>query len=162
MGATASYPLEVRARALALYQQELNAERVASILRVEHGDAAPTGRTVQLWVKRFREVSAKEDAHLLDEQYRVAARSYELIHDAYDWLEDQPGDIKAKHLFQFNAVGGTAMDKLHRASNEGHSQQAGVYVVVLNAQPPQDAIPFIDGQATLLPPATDAKDSQAG
>ena len=94
--------------------------RVKALMMQGHGSptiATLTGfpeRTVAHWMMRWREIAAQEgDRELLDRDYRVAIRSDELIHDAYDYIaQDETGERAAKNLIALNAVRGTAIDKL--------------------------------------------------
>ena len=96
--------------------------------------AAETGlpeRSVQIWAKRLREISPKEVPQTIrDEDLKIIGRSQELIHDAYDEIEEA-GEAK-KYLIPINAIKGTAQDKDHRASA---SRPSGTVIINFNIQP---------------------------
>ncbi len=98
------YSSETKAEVLALVRQGETADRAGAACGVP-------ARTAQLWAKRFREIAAEEgDREIIDEDYRLALRSSQLIHDAYDSIEEEGN--AAKHLIALNAIRGTAIDKL--------------------------------------------------
>ena len=136
MGASPSiYPLELRTQAIALYRQCLNASQVARELGLEE-------RTVSNWCRRFRELSTEqEDAKLLDDDYRLASDSGDLLHDALDHIKEAGPEMAVKFIMPLNAVRGTSIDKILERRKAGAPQiHTGPFMVfqeiVVNTPPP--------------------------
>ena len=114
------YSSETKVEVLALVRQGEPADRAGAACGVP-------ARTAQLWARRFREIAAEEgDREIIDEDYRLALRSSQLIHDAYDSIEEEGN--AAKHLIALNAIRGTAIDKL-LTRNRGNTR-SGSFVIV--------------------------------
>ena len=115
------YSCETKAEVLALVRQGEPADRAGAACGVP-------ARTAQLWAKRFRQIAAEEgDREIIDEDYRLALRSSQLIHDAYDSIEEEGN--AAKHLIALNAIRGTAIDKLLKRQ-PGQASQTTISVFV--------------------------------
>ena len=107
------YSVETKAQALALIEWGKPASHVAQEMGLNE-------RTVQMWAKRFREISAKEeDDRLLAEHYRIAEHAFALTHDALDELDEEPE--KRKYLVPLNIVGNTHVDKILKRQEAKHS-----------------------------------------
>ena len=114
-----TYTREEKAEALALIRTGVSARRAATELGL-------LPRTVQIWDKRFREISPEEmPRSIRDEDMRIVQRAQELIHEAFDEIEEI-GEAR-KYLIPLNAVKGTAQDKEHR-SRDG----AGTGTTIIN------------------------------
>ena len=101
-----TYDVEQKAQAIALVRAGTSATRAASLLGLPE-------RSVQLWVKDFRETSAKEGDPLLNDQsLRIAQRAGELIEVALEHIAEQGPETAHKSLFVLNALRGTGIDKL--------------------------------------------------
>ncbi len=101
-----TYDVEQKAQAIALVQSGTTSSKAATLLGLQE-------RSVQLWVKEFRETSAKEGDPLLNEQsVRIAQRAGELIEVALEHIADQGPETAHKSLFVLNAIRGTGIDKL--------------------------------------------------
>ena len=136
MGSAPSYPLEVRTQAIALYRQCLNAERVAHELNLDPS-------TVQRWTRRYRQLlPEQEDAKLLDDDYRLASDSGDLLHDALDHIKESGPEMAVKFIMPLNAVRGTSIDKiLERRKAGAPVLHAGPFMVfqeiIVQNNPPQ-------------------------
>jgi len=98
-----AYTREEKAEALALMRTGVSAQRAARELGLQP-------RTVQIWGKRFREISPEEmPQSIRDEDLKIVQRAQDLIHEAFDEIEES-GDAR-KYLIPLNAVKGTAQDK---------------------------------------------------
>ncbi len=105
MSAMASqYDTETKAQALALLELGKPASHVAQEMSIPE-------RTCQRWAMRWREMAAEEgDKILTDEDYRLAVRTSQLLHDALDQMEGK--EDLWKYLVPLNIVRGTAIDKI--------------------------------------------------
>lgn len=123
MSSVSPYPIEVRAQAIALYRLKLNCDHVAQELGLEP-------RTVQRWVRRYRQVSLTEDdAHLVNQDYAIADMAGEQILDAIEHLDTQGPDAKLKLLVPLNIVRGTSIDKIIKRSDTSKGTQIGVFII---------------------------------
>ncbi len=106
------YTRNDKAQAIALVATGVSSEKVAVELALHP-------RSVQRWVKRSREMSAKETLpdDIRAEDLALIRRSQELINDAYDDMEDT--GVSLKHLISLNAIKGTAQDKEHARKDSG-------------------------------------------
>ncbi len=101
-----TYDVEQKAQAIALVQSGTTSSKAAALLGLQE-------RSVQLWVKEFRETSAKEGDPLLNEQsVRIAQRAGELIEVALEHIAEQGPETAHKSLFVLNALRGTSVDKM--------------------------------------------------
>ena len=93
-----AYTREEKAEALALMRTGVSAQRAAKELGLQP-------RTVQIWAKRFREISPEEmPKSIRDEDLKIVQRAQDLIHEAFDEIEET-GDAR-KYLIPLNAVKG--------------------------------------------------------
>ena len=77
------YDTETKAQALTLLRLGKPASHVAVELEIPE-------RTVSHWAQRWREIAAEEgDRILTDEDYRLALRTSQLLHDALDQMEER-------------------------------------------------------------------------
>ena len=98
------YDTETKAQVLALVHQGVPADRAGR----EHGIPE---RTAQFWAARMRQVAANEtDRELLDEDYRIALRTGDLIQDALDIIQEDGS--AAKHLTQLTIARGISLSKI--------------------------------------------------
>ena len=101
-----TYDVEQKAQAIALVQSGTTSSKAAALLGLHE-------RSVQLWVKEFRETSAKEGDPLLNDQsVRIAQRAGELIEVALEHIAEQGPEVAHKSLFVLNAIRGTSIDKM--------------------------------------------------
>jgi transposase-like protein len=117
------YDTETKARALALLREGKPVYLVAREIGVGE-------RTVCTWAKRFESAAlVAGERGLIDEEYRIAGRAQELIHEALDQIEEQ-GDA-AKYLGALNAVRGTMVDKLlaREANRKGYSGTNNIFIL---------------------------------
>ncbi len=145
------YSVETKAQALALIEWGKPASHVAQVLGLNE-------RTVQLWAKRFREISAKEEYdRLLAEHYRIAEHAFALTHDALDELDEEPE--KRKYLVPLNIVGNTHVDKIFkrqelreksRQTEAGRALADAINRLANLSVPERDAI--IEGEVTEITP----------
>ncbi len=119
-----AYTREEKAEALALMRTGVSAQRAATELGLQP-------RTVQIWGKRFREISPEEMPQSIRyEDLKIVQRAQELIHEAFDEIEET-GDAR-KYLIPLNAVKGTAQDKDFRSRE---SQPAAPITITFAARP---------------------------
>jgi len=91
-----AYTREEKAEALALMRTGVSAQRAANELGLQP-------RTVQIWGKRFREISPEEmPQSIRDEDLKIVQRAQELINEGFDEIEEA-GDAR-KYLIPLNAV----------------------------------------------------------
>ena len=134
------YSVETKAQALALIEWGKPASHVAQEMGLNE-------RTVQLWAKRFREISAKEeDDKLLAEHYRIAEHAFALTHDALDELDEEPE--KRKYLVPLNIVGNTHVDKILKRQEAKHSpvQAQKIQINFISEERPQESPDTIEGE----------------
>ncbi len=129
------YDVETKAKALALIEWGKPASHVAQEMGLNE-------RTVQLWAKRFREITAKEeDDRLLAEHYRIAEHAFALTHDALDELDEEPE--KRKYLVPLNIVGNTHVDKILKRQEQKYQpnvQAQNITINFISQKPPSDVI----------------------
>jgi len=105
-------------------------------------------RTVQLWAKRFREISAKEeDDRLLAEHYRIAEHAFALTHDALDELDEEPE--KRKYLVPLNIVGNTHVDKILKRQESKYQPNVQAQQITINfisEERPQESPDVVEGE----------------
>ena len=97
-----------------------------------------TGRTVQNWVRRFREVSLNEETpEMMDDWVRIIRRSQGMQHAVLDVAEfyatmaqnDHPGPLAEiarqvaskelmKHALLYNIYAGTGTDKMQKPTQQ--------------------------------------------
>ncbi len=126
------YSVETKAQALALIEWGKPASHVAQEMGLNE-------RTVQLWARRFREISAKEeDDRLLAEHYRIAEHAFALTHDALDELDEDPE--KRKYLVPLNIVGNTHVDKILKRQEAKHSpvQAQNIQINFISEERPKE------------------------
>ena len=151
-----AYTREEKAEALALLMTGVSGQRAAKELGLQP-------RTVQIWAKRFREISPEEiPQSIRDEDMRIVQRAQELIHEAFDEIEET-GEAR-KYLIPLNAVKGTAQDKEHRSRETSGTNIKDLNVTIILGNPePTGRIPgdVIEGEARIVeppeavPPVTD-------
>lgn len=131
------YDTETQAQALALLEMGKPASHVASEMSLPE-------RTVSRWALRWREMAADEgDKLLTDEDYRLAVRTSQLLHDALDQMEGR--EDLWKYLVPLNIVRGTSIDKILKRKEAKQPPVAAQNVlIVVNAQPPEP----IEGEVT--------------
>jgi hypothetical protein len=128
-----AYTREEKAEALALMRTGVSAQRAAKELGLQP-------RTVQIWAKRFREISPEEmPKSIRDEDLKIVQRAQDLIHEAFDEIEET-GDAR-KYLIPLNAVKGTAQDKDFRTRG---SQPSTPITITFNVRPTDAIIPAGD------------------
>jgi transposase-like protein len=129
------YDIETKAKALALIEWGKPASHVAQQMGLNE-------RTVQMWAKRFREISAKEeDDRLLAEHYRIAEHAFALTHDALDELDEEPE--KRKYLVPLNIVGGTHVDKILKRSERPAVAAQNITINFIAQKPPDREDPDV-------------------
>lgn len=107
-----AYDVEQKAQAIALVRTGTSCAKAASLLGLPE-------RSVQLWLREFRETSAKQDDPLLNDQsLRIAERSGELIEIALEHIAEMDPADTHKALFVLNAVRGTSIDKMISSSRK--------------------------------------------
>ncbi len=127
-----AYTREEKAEALALMRTGVSAQRAATELGIHP-------RSVQIWAKRFRELSPEEmPQSIRDEDLKIVQRAQELIHEAFDEIEET-GEAR-KYLIPLNAVKGTAQDKDHRERQANPTRGVTNYIIVLGKTDPPEAI----------------------
>lgn len=157
------YDTETKAQALALLELGNPASHVAQELSIPE-------RTVSRWAGRWRQMAAEEgDRILTDEDYRLAVRTSQLLHDALDQMEGK--EDLWKYLVPLNIVRGTSIDKILKRKEAKQPVQATNVLIVVNAQKPEtiegEVVREADGQdgprAVLLGPGEDSEsDSGSG
>ena len=142
---------EPRARALVLSAEGHSSEEVGGMVGV-------SGRTVQRWVKRCREVSRnKETPEILDDWARIIRRAQGMMHSVLDQAEvlaeiassDHPGPLATiarivagreitKGAATYNFYAGTGTDKLQKESEpDPHPQSITInFISQKNPNPP--------------------------
>ena len=117
-----TYDVEQKAQAIALVESGTTPAKAASLLGLGE-------RSVQLWVKDFREISAKEGDLLTPQSVRLAQRAGDLIGVALDYMEEQGPEVAHKSLFVLNAIRGTAIDKVlaSKRVDGGHDGTINIY-----------------------------------
>ncbi len=107
------YDTETKAQALALLELGKPASQVAQEMSIPE-------RTCQRWAMRWRQMAAEEgDKILTDEDYRLAVRTSQLLHDALDQMEGK--EDLWKYLVPLNIVRGTSIDKILKRKEAKHS-----------------------------------------
>ena len=128
-----AYTREEKAEALALMRTGVSAQRAANELGLQP-------RTVQIWGKRFREISPEEmPQSIRDEDLKIVQRAQELIHEAFDEIEET-GDAR-KYLIPLNAVKGTAQDKDFRTRE---AQPSTPITIVFTTRPRDEPVVAAD------------------
>ncbi len=126
-----AYTREEKAEAVALMKTGVSAQRAATELGLQP-------RTVQIWGKRFRELSPEDmPQSIRDEDLKIVQRAQELIHEAFDEIEET-GEAR-KYLIPLNAVKGTAQDKDHRA-RQANPTSVTQYIIIKGSVDPPEAI----------------------
>ena len=140
---------EPKARALVLSAEGHSSEAVGGMVGV-------SGRTVQRWVARCREVSRnKETPEILDDWARIIRRAQGMMHVVMDQAEalaeiasnDHPGPLAAiarivagreitKGAATWNFYAGTGTDKLQK-EREPDSPHPTQVIIVLDAKRPE-------------------------
>ena len=135
------YSTETKAEVLALVRQGEPADRAGAACGVP-------ARTAQLWAKRFRQIAAEEgDREIIDEDYRLALRSSQLIHDAYDSIEEE--GTAQKHLIALNAIRGTAIDKLLKRDAPRDTERRP-FAIIVQIGEKADTPETIEGEARVI------------
>ncbi len=150
---------EPKARALVLSAEGHSSEEIGGMVGV-------SGRTVQRWVKRCREVSRnKETPEILDDWARIIRRAQGMMHSVLDQAEvlaeiasnDHPGPLATiarivagreitKGAATYNFYAGTGTDKLQKESEPDLHPQT-VIVNFIAATPPDREDPdVIEGE----------------
>ena len=138
-----TYDVEQKAQAIALVQSGTTSSKAAALLGLHE-------RSVQLWVKEFRETSAKEGDPLLNDQsVRIAQRAGELIEVALEHIAEQGPEVAHKSLFVLNAIRGTSIDKMI-ASKRTAGETASI---TINFNVPDEITPTIEGECREVPSA---------
>ena len=133
-----TYSREQKAEALAFMRTGVSAQRAANELGLQP-------RTVQIWAKRFREISPEEmPQSIRDEDLKIVQRAQELIHEAFDEIEET-GDAR-KYLIPLNAVKGTAQDKDFRT----RESQASTSITIVFPTRPTDE-PAVEAEYREVP-----------
>ncbi len=125
------YDTETKAQALALLELGKPASHVAQEMSLPE-------RTVSRWAMRWRQMAAEEgDRILTEEDYRLAVRTSQLLHDALDQMEGK--EDLWKYLVPLNIVRGTAIDKILKRQEPKYAPavQAQNVLIVLNAKEPE-------------------------
>ncbi len=126
------YDTETKAQALALLELGKPASHVAQEMSIPE-------RTVSRWAGRWREMAAEEgDRILTDEDYRLAVRTSQLLHDALDQMEGK--EDLWKYLVPLNVVRGTAIDKILKRQEPKYQSSAPAQTININfiSQSPPD------------------------
>lgn len=143
------YDTETKAQALTLLELGKPASHVAGELKLPE-------RTVQHWAQRWRRIAAEEgDRILTDDDYRLALRVGELIHDALDQMVDR--DDLYKYLVPLNIIRGTAIDKILKRREAKHQPPAipsQNVLIIVNAQPPPGYGETVEGS---VPPVIEGE-----
>ncbi len=139
---------EPKARALVLSAEGHSSEEIGEMVGV-------SGRTVQRWVKRCREVSRnKETPEILDDWARIIRRAQGMMHAVLDQAEslaeiasnDHPGPLAAiarivaakeitKGAATYNFYAGTGTDKLQKESEPNPPPQSITINFISQANP---------------------------
>lgn len=150
---------EPKARALVLSAEGHSSEAVGEMVGV-------SGRTVQRWVKRCREVSRnKETPEILDDWVRIVRRAQGMMHSVLDQAEglveiaynDHPGPLAAigrivagkeiaKGAATWNFYAGTGTDKLQK-EHEPDSPAQNIQINFISQSPPDQEDPdMVEGE----------------
>lgn len=121
-----AYPEEVRAQALALYEEHRDSYTAARLLEDELGDA-PDPRTIQRWAKQVDGLAARL-SH--ERKQALAERWYHVAEQLLDRVEDRMDDLKPDQIFVPAAI---ATDKYHKLVTEDAPlpAQSGPFVVFI-------------------------------
>jgi hypothetical protein len=128
------YDTETKAQALALLELGKPASHVAQEMSIPE-------RTVSRWAMRWREMAAEEgDRILTEEDYRLAVRTSQLLHDALDQMEGK--EDLWKYLVPLNIVRGTSIDKILKRQEPKYQPSAQAQNITINfiSQKPPDVI----------------------
>ncbi len=118
------YDTETKAQALALLELGKPASHVAQEMAIPE-------RTCQRWAMRWREMAAEEgDKILTDEDYRLAVRTSQLLHDALDQMEGK--EDLWKYLVPLNIVRGTAIDKILKRQEPKYQPSLQAQKITIN------------------------------
>ena len=134
------YDTETKAQALALLELGNPASHVAQELSIPE-------RTVSRWAGRWRQMAAEEgDRILTDEDYRLAVRTSQLLHDALDQMEGK--EDLWKYLVPLNIVRGTSIDKILKRKEAKHSpvQAQNITINFISQERPQESPDIIEGE----------------
>lgn len=100
-------------------------------------------RTVARLVARWQNVAQEQgDIELLQRDYRVALRADDKLHDALDYMDDDPSGERAyKAMIALNAIRGTAIDKILKRQDEGTGSGAILgYIIVADQRQIADSV----------------------
>ena len=131
------YDTETKAQALALLELGQPASHVAQEMSIPE-------RTVSRWAGRWRQMAAEEGDRLItDEDYRLAVRTSQLLHDALDQMEGK--EDLWKYLVPLNIVRGTSIDKILKRKEARHSpvQAQNITINFISQKPPDQESPDI-------------------
>jgi hypothetical protein len=118
------YDTETKAQALALLELGKPASHVAQEMSIPE-------RTVSRWAMRWREMAAEEgDRILTEEDYRLAVRTSQLLHDALDQMEGK--EDLWKYLVPLNIVRGTSIDKILKRQEPKYQPSAQAQNITIN------------------------------
>ncbi len=151
-------PDEPKARALVLSAEGHSSEAVGEMVGV-------SGRTVQRWVKRCREVSRnKETPEILDDWARIIRRAQGMMHAVLDQAElmaeiasnDHPGPLAAiarivaakeiaKGAATWNFYAGTGTDKLQK-EHEPDSPAPNIQINFIVQERPKELPDVVEGK----------------
>jgi hypothetical protein len=136
------YDTETKAQALALLELGKPASHVAQEMRVPE-------RTVSRWAMRWRQMAAEEGDRLLtDEDYRLAVRTSQLLHDALDQMEGK--EDLWKYLVPLNIVRGTAIDKILKRQEPKYQPSLQAQKITINfisqKPPDQESPDVVEGE----------------
>lgn len=134
------YPLDVKARAIAMFSAGYGLDTVA------HELGGPSRTTLHEW-----RTEANVSGLIREQSEELAIRYGRLLHKTADHLDTLPGDQLAKHLIAMNAVRGTNQDKLRDASAP---QQQFNFILVKDAQNPE---PTVNAEYRVLEPTMQSK-----
>ncbi len=126
------YDTETKAQALALLELGKPARHVAQEMAIPE-------RTCQRWAVRWRQMAAEEgDKILTDEDYRLAVRTSQLLHDALDQMEGK--EDLWKYLVPLNIVRGTSIDKILKRQEPKYQPNLQAQNITINfiSQSPPD------------------------
>ena len=155
---------EPKARALALSAEGHSSAEIGGMVGV-------SGRTVQRWVRRCREVSRNnEKPEILDDWARIIRRAQGMMHSVLDQGEelaeiaanDHPGPLAAiarivaakeiaKHAGTWNFYAGTGTDKLQKESEPGPPSGTVIINFISEERPPklEDIPDVVEGEVIL-------------
>ena len=152
-------PDEPKARALVLSAEGHSSEAVGEMVGV-------SGRTVQRWVRRCREVSRnKETPEIMDDWARIVRRAQGMMHSVLDQAEvlteiasnDHPGPLAAiarivagkeitKGAATWNFYAGTGTDKLQKDSEPPDPPQSITINFISQSPPDQEDPDMVEGE----------------